>query len=220
MERLIVLDTETTGLDVDDGHKIIEIGCIEIIDRNITENSFHYYINPERLVDEKAYEIHGISNKFLKDKPKFIDVIEEFIEYISDSALVIHNAPFDLGFLKSEYIRSGYQQEVLYRDREIIDTLKIARQKSPGKRNTLDALCSRYSVDNTDRSLHGALLDANLLASVYLRMTQGQTLIKGLSEVIVDTRQKNSDVIKNRKPKIIYANDYELDEHRNYFKNN
>ena len=218
MERLIVLDTETTGLDVDDGHKIIEIGCIEIIDRNITENSFHYYINPERLVDEKAYEIHGISNKFLKDKPKFIDVIEEFIEYISDSALVIHNAPFDLGFLKSEYIRSGYQQEVLYRDREIIDTLKIARQKSPGKRNTLDALCSRYSVDNTDRSLHGALLDANLLASVYLRMTQGQTLIKGLSEVMVNTRQKNSDVIKNRKPKIIYANDYELDEHRNYFK--
>ena len=220
MERLIVLDTETTGLDVDDGHKIIEIGCIEIIDRNITENSFHYYINPERLVDEKAYEIHGISNDFLKDKPKFIDVIEKFIEYISDSALVIHNAPFDLGFLKSEYIRSGYQQEVLYRDREIIDTLKIARQKSPGKRNTLDALCLRYSVDNTDRSLHGALLDANLLASVYLRMTQGQTLIKGLSEVIVDTRQKNSDVIKNRKPKIIYANDYELDEHRNYFKNN
>ena len=163
MERLIVLDTETTGLDVDDGHKIIEIGCIEIIDRNITENSFHYYINPERLVDEKAYEIHGISNKFLKDKPKFIDVIEKFIEYISDSALVIHNAPFDLGFLKSEYIRSGYQQEVLYRDREIIDTLKIARQKSPGKRNTLDALCSRYSVDNTDRSLHGALLDLSLI---------------------------------------------------------
>ena len=218
MERLIVLDTETTGLDVDDGHKIIEIGCIEIIDRNITENSFHYYINPERLVDEKAYEIHGISNKFLKDKPKFIDVIEKFIEYISDSALVIHNAPFDLGFLKSEYIRSGYQQEVLYRDREIIDTLKIARQKSPGKRNTLDALCSRYSVDNTDRSLHGALLDANLLASVYLRMTQGQTLIKGLSEVTVNTSQKNSDVIKNRKPKIIYANNYEVDEHRNYFK--
>mgnify|MGYP001209034996 FL=1 len=218
MERLIVLDTETTGLDVDDGHKIIEIGCIEIIDRNITENSFHYYVNPERLVDEKAYEIHGISNDFLKDKPKFIDIIEKFIEYISDSALVIHNAPFDLGFLKSEYIRSGYQQEVLYRDREIIDTLKIARQKSPGKRNTLDALCSRYSVDNTDRSLHGALLDAKLLASVYLRMTQGQTLIKGLSEVTVNTSQKNSDVIKNRKPKIIYANNYEVDEHRNYFK--
>ena len=218
MERLIVLDTETTGLDVDDGHKIIEIGCIEIIDRNITENSFHYYLNPERLVDEKAYEIHGISNDFLKDKPKFIDIIEKFIEYISDSGLVIHNAPFDLGFLKSEYIRSGYQQEVLYRDREIIDTLKIARQKSPGKRNTLDALCSRYSVDNTDRSLHGALLDAKLLASVYLRMTQGQTLIKGLSEVTVNTSQKNSDVIKNRKPKIIYANNYEVDEHRNYFK--
>ncbi len=218
MERLIVLDTETTGLDVDDGHKIIEIGCIEIIDRNITENSFHYYVNPERLVDEKAYEIHGISNDFLKDKPKFIDIIEKFIEYISDSGLVIHNAPFDLGFLKSEYIRSGYQQEVLYRDREIIDTLKIARQKSPGKRNTLDALCSRYSVDNTDRSLHGALLDAKLLASVYLRMTQGQTLIKGLSEVTVNTSQKNSDVIKNRKPKIIYANNYEVDEHRNYFK--
>ena len=197
MERLIVLDTETTGLDVDSGHKIIEIGCIEIIDRNITDNSFHKYINPQRLVDEKAYEVHGISNEDLKDKPIFDDIIDEFALYISDSPLIIHNAPFDLGFLKSEYAQSNHDEASLENSREIIDTLKIARKASPGKRNTLDALCSRYSVDNTDRSLHGALLDAQLLANVYLRMTQGQTLIKGLSEANVDKNHDTNAIIEN-----------------------
>ena len=219
MERLIVLDTETTGLDVDSGHKIIEIGCIEIIDRNITDNSFHKYINPQRLIDEKAYEVHGISNEDLKDKPIFDDIIDEFALYISDSPLIIHNAPFDLGFLKSEYIQSNHDDTSLDNSRVIIDTLKIARKASPGKRNTLDALCSRYSVDNTDRSLHGALLDAQLLAKVYLRMTQGQTLIKGLSEAHVDKNHVTNAITENRKAKIIYADTQEIDEHENYFKN-
>lgn len=218
MERLIVLDTETTGLDVEDGHRIIEIGCIEIIDRNITSNSFHQYINPHRLVDEKAYEVHGISNEFLKDKPKFSDIINSFMDYISDSALIIHNAAFDLGFLKAEYILSNYKYSGIDDQREVIDTLKIARSKSPGKRNTLDALCSRYSVDNTDRSLHGALLDAKLLANVYLRMTQGQTLIEGLSDVTSSNNDNKIEVVQNRKPIIIHANDNEAEEHDNYFK--
>ena len=218
MERLIVLDTETTGLDVDNGHKIIEIGCIEIIDRNITENSFHKYINPQRLIDEKAYEVHGISNEDLKDKPIFDDIIDEFILYISDSPLIIHNAPFDLGFLKSEYIQSNRDDASLENSREIIDTLKIARKASPGKRNTLDALCSRYSVDNTDRSIHGALLDAQLLANVYLRMTQGQTLIKGLTETQIDKNLDDNAIINNRKAKIIYASTQEIEEHQSYFK--
>jgi DNA polymerase-3 subunit epsilon len=212
------LDTETTGLDVDNGHKIIEIGCIEIIDRNITQNSFHKYINPQRIIDEKAYEVHGISNKDLRDKPIFDDIVDEFMLYISDSPLIIHNAPFDLGFLKSEYTQSNQDHASLDGSREIIDTLKIARKSSPGKRNTLDALCSRYSVDNTDRSLHGALLDAKLLANVYLRMTQGQTLIKGLTEIPVDKNHEDRTLIKNRKAKIIHASTQETEEHQNYFK--
>ena len=218
MERLIVLDTETTGLDVDNGHKIIEIGCIEIIDRNITQNSFHKYINPQRIIDEKAYEVHGISNKDLRDKPIFDDIVDEFMLYISDSPLIIHNAPFDLGFLKSEYTQSNQDHASLDGSREIIDTLKIARKSSPGKRNTLDALCSRYSVDNTDRSLHGALLDAKLLTNVYLRMTQGQTLIKGLTEIPVDKNHEDKTLIENRKAKIIHASTQETEEHQNYFK--
>ena len=218
MERLIVLDTETTGLDVDSGHKIIEIGCIEIIDRSITDNSFHKYINPQRLIDEKAYEVHGISNEDLKDKPIFNDIIDEFVLYIADSPLIIHNAPFDLGFLKSEYVQSNHDEASLENSREIIDTLKIARKASPGKRNTLDALCSRYSVDNTDRSLHGALLDAQLLANVYLRMTQGQTLIEGLTETQIGKNHDDNAIIKNRKAKIIHANSQETEEHQSYFK--
>ena len=219
MERLIVLDTETTGLDVDSGHKIIEIGCIEIINRNITGNSFHKYINPQRLIDEKAYEVHGISNEDLRDKPIFASIIDEFILYISDSPLIIHNAPFDLGFLKSEYVQCNHDKTSLDDSREIIDTLKIARKASPGKRNTLDALCSRYSVDNTDRSLHGALLDAQLLANVYLRMTQGQTFIEGLTETQIHKNNDENTIIQNRKAKIIHANTQEIEEHESYFKN-
>ena len=217
MNRLIVLDTETTGLDVDDGHRVIEIGCVEIIDRSITDNFFHYYINPQRLVDEKAFEVHGLSNDFLSDKPKFSDVVSKLIEYISDSALVIHNAPFDLGFLREEYRLSNMDTSLLDSNRKVYDALKMARRESPGKRNSLDALCGRYSVDNTNRDLHGALLDAKLLASVYLKMTQGQTSIVGLSESTIETSKTNPQIISSREQKIIYANKSEIESHQKYF---
>jgi DNA polymerase-3 subunit epsilon len=218
MERLIVLDTETTGLDVDDGHKVIEIGCVEIIDRNITSNVFHEYINPKRLIDEKAFEVHGISNESLEGKPIFSEIINKFMDYVSDSALIIHNAPFDLGFLRSELNFSGEDPDNINIKREILDTLKMARKAFPGKRNSLDALCSRYSVDNTDRNLHGALLDARLLANVYLRMTQGQTNIEGLSQSVNKSDQDIIDNVQSRTPKVIRATNEEIDEHLNYFK--
>ena len=218
MERLIVLDTETTGLDVDDGHKVIEIGCVEIIDRNITSNVFHEYINPKRLIDEKAFEVHGISNESLEGKPIFSEIINKFMDYVSDSALIIHNAPFDLGFLRSELNFSGEDPDNISIKREILDTLKMARKAFPGKRNSLDALCSRYSVDNTDRNLHGALLDARLLANVYLRMTQGQTNIEGLSQSVNKSDQDIIDNVQSRTPKVIHATNEEINEHLNYFK--
>ena len=218
MERLIVLDTETTGLDVDDGHKVIEIGCVEIIDRNITSNVFHEYINPKRLIDEKAFEVHGISNESLEGKPIFSEIINKFMDYVSDSALIIHNAPFDIGFLRSELNFSGEDPDYISIKREILDTLKMARKAFPGKRNSLDALCSRYSVDNTDRNLHGALLDARLLANVYLRMTQGQTNIEGLSQSVNKSDQDIIDNVQSRTPKVIRATNEEIDKHLNYFK--
>ena len=218
MERLVVLDTETTGLNVERGHKIIEIGCVEILNRNITSNIFHEYINPLREIDEEAIEVHGITNDKLKDKPIFADIYKKFIEYLSNSPLIIHNASFDLGFLKSEFELSNNNSHLLEKDREVLDTLKIAREKFPGKRNSLDALCSRYEVDNTDRNYHGALLDAKLLANVYLKMTRGQTKIEGLSESFVEGNNKNIVNVENRKERIIYANKEEIDLHNNYFK--
>jgi len=206
MERLIVLDTETTGLDVDDGHKIIEIGCVEIIDRNITANFFHEYINPKRLIEEKAFEVHGISNESLEDKPLFSEIISKFMDYISDSTLVIHISS------------SGQNPDNINIERSILDTLKIARKIFPGKRNSLDALCSRYSVDNTDRNLHGALLDARLLANVYLRMTQGQTSIEGLSQTVNKSDQDIINNVQSRVQRIIRATNEETDSHLNYFK--
>tara|TARA_Y100000816_G_scaffold106967_1_gene74583 strand:- start:146 stop:793 length:648 start_codon:yes stop_codon:yes gene_type:complete len=191
--RYIVLDTETTGLDPDDGHKIIEIGCIEILNRNITNNTFHKYINPNREIDIEASKIHGLTNNFLRDKPLFEEVYSEFREYISDSPLIIHNAPFDIGFLKKEH--SVVSISDAFMNNEIIDSLKLARKISPGKKNTLDALCERYSVDNSDRTLHGALLDAKLLAFVYLKMTIGQNHFSDL------TSEKN---LNNSTKKVIY----------------
>jgi DNA polymerase-3 subunit epsilon len=165
--RYIVLDTETTGLDPDDGHKIIEIGCIEIINRKVTDNTFHKYINPLREIDIEASKVHGLTASNLSDKPLFNDIYDEFVSYISDSPLIIHNAPFDMGFLKKEF---SYLERInSFINNEIIDSLKLARKISPGKKNTLDALCDRYSVDNSDRNFHGALLDARLLAHVYLK---------------------------------------------------
>ena len=218
MERLVVLDTETTGLDVDDGHKIIEIGCVEILGRTITSNFYHQYINPKRQIDEKAFEVHGISNEQLRNEPSFDEIIENFIEYISNSTLIIHNAPFDMAFLKAEYESAHHSQGELVNNRKVIDTLKLARKNSPGKRNTLDALCSRFFVDNTERNLHGALMDAELLAQVYLKMTQGQTDIAGLNEAEKKPSPENMNILSNRTQRIIEASEEDMQKHTNYFK--
>jgi DNA polymerase-3 subunit epsilon len=174
--RQIVLDTETTGLDPAQGHRIIEIGCVEMINRRLTGNNYHQYINPDREIDQGAIDVHGITNEFLADKPGFPDIATDFLEYVGDAELIIHNAPFDLGFLDHE-LRRVHGDDVTAMDTRcgVIDTLKMARQMHPGQKNDLDSLCRRYSVDNTQRSLHGALLDAEILADVYLAMTGGQT---------------------------------------------
>ncbi len=173
--RQIVLDTETTGLEVSQGHRIIEIGCVELVNRKLTGNHYHQYINPEREVDQGAIEVHGITNDFLADKPVFEQVASDFVEYIAGAELVIHNAPFDLGFLNAELLRVMGERPPLEDESSIVDTLVMARAKHPGQRNNLDALCQRYDVDNSQRDLHGALLDAEILADVYLAMTGGQT---------------------------------------------
>ncbi len=174
--RQIVLDTETTGLDASQGHRIIEVGCVELVNRKLTGNHFHQYVNPGREIDQGAIEVHGITNDFLADKPPFEAIAAEFIEFLRGAELVIHNAPFDLGFLNSELKLLGRSDRV-----EgfcgIIDTLVMARQRHPGQKNNLDALCQRYGVDNSQRDLHGALLDAEILADVYLAMTGGQTAL-------------------------------------------
>ena len=174
MARQIVLDTETTGLRVEDGHRLIEIGCIELINRKLTQRTFHYYLNPQREVEAGAMAVHGITNEFLTDKPLFHTLAAEFMEFISGAELIIHNAAFDLSFLNHELAltRQGFKPLTDYCN--VIDTLLMARKLHVGQRNSLDALCKRYSVDNTKRDLHGALLDANLLAQVYLAMTGGQ----------------------------------------------
>ena len=171
--RQIVLDTETTGIGHDQGHGIIEIGCVELIDRKLTGNHFHTYLNPQRQVDEGAFKVHGISNEFLQNKPIFKEVVSDFIEFINDSELIIHNAPFDVGFLNAELKRIQWPKS-LHTYCNVLDSLVLARQKHPGQRNSLDALCKRYEIDNSNRQLHGALLDAEILAWVYLAMTGGQ----------------------------------------------
>ena len=172
--RQVVLDTETTGLDWEHGHRVIEIGCVEICNRRKTGETFHVYINPERAIDEGAEQVHGISSKDLVDKPLFADVARDFLEFVSGAELVIHNAPFDVGFLDNELRLAGLVDSQLREHNPIMDTLTLARQIHPGQRNSLDALCKRYAVDNSSRDLHGALLDARLLADVYLAMTGGQ----------------------------------------------
>ena len=210
--RYIVLDTETTGLDPDDGHKIIEIGCIEIINRKVTDNTFHKYINPLREIDIEASKVHGLTASNLSDKPIFNDIYDEFVSYISDSPLIIHNAPFDVGFLKKEF--NYLERKTGFINNEIIDSLKLARKISPGKKNTLDALCDRYSVDNSDRNFHGALLDARLLAYVYLKLTIGQnnfsdlSVVQSIQDSGVDTLPKNFKVIKASKDDILLHDTY------------
>jgi len=171
--RQIVLDTETTGLDHSDGHRIIEIGCVEMVNRRLTGNDFHQYLQPDREIDAGAMEVHGISNESLLDKPRFEEVVVDLVDYLKDAELIIHNAPFDVGFLNMELKRCGNKQMIADFS-TVIDSLVMARQKHPGQKNTLDALCKRYDVDNSQRDLHGALLDAQILADVYLAMTGGQ----------------------------------------------
>ncbi len=173
--RQVVLDTETTGLEHRDGHRIVEIGCVEMVERRLTGRNFHVYLNPERQVEGGALEVHGITDDFLADKPKFADVVEDFVAFISDSELVIHNASFDVGFLNAELGRVASASASRVEDVAVVlDTLAMARELHPGQRNSLDALCKRYEVDNSNRDLHGALLDAEILAEVYLAMTGGQ----------------------------------------------
>lgn len=173
--RQIVLDTETTGLEPEQGHRIIEIGCVELSDRRVTGNDYHQYLQPDRLIDEAAMEVHGITNEFLEDKPRMADVVDDFIEYIRDAELIIHNAPFDVGFINHELKLLGQNRGQVNDLCLITDSLEMARHLHPGQRNSLDALCGRYAVDNSSRELHGALLDARILADVYLAMTGGQT---------------------------------------------
>ena len=176
--RQIVLDTETTGLEPSQGHRIIEIGCVELMNRRLTGKHFHQYLNPERGIDAGAIEVHGISNEFLADKPVFADIAGEFLDYVNGAELVIHNAAFDIGFLDYELSRIEGMQTRMESICPVVDTLKIARYKHPGQHNSLDALCRRYEVDNSQRELHGALLDAEILADVYLVMTGGQTSLE------------------------------------------
>lgn len=177
--RQVVLDTETTGLDPSQGHRIIEIGCVELVDRKLTGNHYHQYINPQREVDAEAMAVHGITNEFLADKPLFREVAEEFMAFVKGADLVIHNAAFDVGFLDHELRHQTPRLGTIADHCTVTDSLMIARQKHPGQKNNLDALCKRYMVDNSSRTLHGALLDSEILADVYLLMTGGQTKLFG-----------------------------------------
>lgn len=219
--RQIVLDTETTGLEPRLGHRIIEIGCVEVIDRKVTGNRYHQYINPEREIDEGAVEVHGITTAFLADKPRFSDVVDDFINFIRGAELVIHNAPFDVGFIDHELDMLNQQQHQVENICTVMDTLVLARKMHPGQKNNLDALCKRYDIDNSQRDLHGALLDAEILADTYLAMTGGQTMLSlgahsgqddGLNNgtVVYKPRDVNVD---HAKLKVIRASDDELTAH-------
>lgn len=223
--RQIVLDTETTGLLPAEGHRITEIGCIEIIDRKITDNTFHTYLNPERELDDGAAKITGLSWLFLQDKPKFTEIVESFLHYIQDAEVIIHNAPFDIGFLNYELHLIEHACCEFADAVKIFDTLELARRLHPGQKNSLDALCKRYKIDNTHRSYHGALLDAKILAEVYLAMTAGQTNFVFTNEEETAKFEANTankkttrkNLITRDKPlKIIAANAEELTEHEKY----
>ena len=191
--RQIVLDTETTGLEPAQGHRIIEIGCVELVNRRPSGRTFHSYLNPERAIDAGAQAVHGLSTEFLADQPRFAAVVADFVAFVSGAELVIHNAPFDVGFIDHEFGRLPPPQRLLTDLCTILDTLALARQLHPGQRNSLDALCKRYGVDNSNRDLHGALLDARILADVYLAMTGGQgalTLDADASERAAATEQR------------------------------
>lgn len=221
--RQIILDTETTGLEPTRGHRIIEIGCVEMINRRLTGNHFHVYINPQREIDDGAIEVHGITNEYLADKPLFKDIAKDFIDYVNGSELVIHNAPFDIGFLNHELKLLNSSFGMMSDYCTVLDTLVLARQMHPGQKNSLDALCKRYFIDNSQRDLHGALLDSEILAEVYLSMTGGQTDLTLIQKNDYLTANRDKAGIRrlptNRQPfKILLANQNELDEHAAYLK--
>jgi DNA polymerase III subunit epsilon len=192
--RQIVLDTETTGLEPSEGHRIIEIGCLEIVNRRVTGERLHEYLQPDREIDPRAIEVHGITDVFLRDKPRFADVAERFLDFVAGAELVIHNAAFDVGFINHELGLAGARVRRIEDVCSVLDTLKLARRMHPGSRNSLDALCKRYQVDASSRTLHGAVLDAELLADVYLLMTGGQVAL-GLESVRSAT--ENTEVLTN-----------------------
>ncbi len=211
--RQIVLDTETTGLEYKLGHRIVEIGAVEICNRQLTSNHFHHYLNPERESDEGALQVHGLTRAFLEDKPKFREVAKDFLDFICDAELIIHNAPFDVGFLNHELGLEKLSTVDTYCP-HITDTLKLAKDQHPGKRNNLDALCERYKIDNAKRTLHGALLDAELLAEVYLAMTRGQeSLLMDLDIMNSVGEQINCNTDHFNLP-ILSATAEELEQHR------
>ena len=211
--RQIFLDTETTGLSADNGDRIIEIGCVELLHRKLTGNNLHFYVNPERDSHEDALKVHGISNEFLKDKPKFADIADALLDYVQGAEIIIHNASFDIGFLNKELELLGKPAFTTY-VQSVTDSLAMAKEMFPGKRNSLDALCDRLEVDNSGRTLHGALLDAELLADVYINMTRGQDAL--LMEVeSTDTGHGNAQLadISQLKLPVIRATEQELTQH-------
>ncbi|MEX1031969.1 MAG: DNA polymerase III subunit epsilon [Cellvibrionaceae bacterium] len=215
--RQIVLDTETTGLEPSQGHRIIEIGCVEIVDRKLTGNHYHQYLRPDREIDEGAIEVHGITNEFLADKPTFDQVVDDFLAFVSGAELVIHNAPFDVGFIDCELGLLKPARGLITDVCQILDTLAMARQKHPGQKNSLDALCKRYAVDNSQRDLHGALLDAEILADVYLLMTGGQTALSLGTTTVGSTVSGNTiRRLGSTRPSlpVIKASEGELAAHR------
>ncbi|PWC09271.1 DNA polymerase III subunit epsilon [Brenneria roseae subsp. americana] len=220
--RQIVLDTETTGMNKlgvhYEGHKIIEIGAVEVINRRLTGRHFHVYIKPDRLIDPEAYNVHGISDEFLADKPTYADVVDDFLDFIRGAELVIHNAMFDIGFMDYEFRMLNRDIPKTETFCKITDSLLMARKIFPGKRNNLDALCDRYQIDNSKRTLHGALLDAEILAEVYLAMTGGQTSLAFSMEGEAQRQENESETIQRiTRPasalKVLYANEEELFAH-------
>lgn len=215
--RQVVLDTETTGLDPAQGHRVIEIGCVEIVNRKLTKRHYHCYLNPDREIDAGAIEVHGITSGFLADKPRFYQVEEAFLDFVRGAELIIHNAPFDIGFLNAELKRSNAGDQLMDAHCSVLDSLVMARQKHPGQRNNLDALCKRYGIDNTQRDLHGALLDAEILADLYLVMTSGQRnlLLKDDEE---EAGVADKPVVRSTKARpsltIVRASEDELATHR------
>lgn len=214
--RQIVLDTETTGLEHAEGHRIIEIGCVELLDRRLTGNTYHQYIQPDRKIDAGAIEVHGITDEKLADKPRFADIAAEFLEFIRGAELVIHNAPFDVGFIDHEFNSLPDSPGRVIDHCTVLDTLTLARRMHPGQRNSLDALCRRYEIDNSQRELHGALLDAEILADVYLAMTGGQVSLSLDSHVDSNGQRRSGiqRVAADRQPlPVIKADDAETCAH-------